>query len=143
MARLSVNGSYRNEVVELGLGVDGTYCHEQSLLRAEMNRDPWTVTPTASILFLLPGNVRLGTDLDVLFQRGFRYADLDRNYYVWNASASWTFLKNAATLRLDAYDILHQLPDLIATFSSTNRSLSTYRSYNNYILLSFIWRFSL
>ncbi len=143
MARLSVNGSYRNEVVELGLGVDGTYCHEQSLLRAEMNRDPWTVTPTASMLFLLPGNVRLGADLDVMFQRGFRYADLDRNYYVWNASASWTFLKNAATLRLDAYDILHQLPDLIATFSSTSRVLSTYHSYNNYILLSFIWRFSL
>lgn len=143
MAKLSLNGSYRNDFMELGLGVDGSYTRERSLLRAEMNRDPWTVTPTASLLLYLPGSVRLGTDLDVMFQRGFRYADLNRNYYVWNASASWTFLKNSATLRLDAYDILHQCPDLIATFSSTSRTLSTYRSYNSYILLSLIWRFAM
>lgn len=143
MTKLSVTGLYRNPYMELGLGVDGSYTHEQSLLRAEMNRDPWTVTPTASLLFFLPGNVRLGTDLDVLFQRGFRYADLNRNYYVWNASASWTFLKNSATLRLDAYDILHQLPDIVANFTSTSRTLSIYRSFNNYILLSLIWRFAM
>lgn len=142
MARLSVNGTYRNDWVELGLGVDGNYTHEQSLLRAEMNRNPWTLTPSLSMLFYLPGNVRLGTDVDVMFQRGFRYADLDRNYYVWNASASWTFLKKAATLRLEAFDILQQLPDIIANFSSTSRSLSVYTSRNSYILLSFIYRFS-
>lgn len=143
MARLSVNGTYRHQWLELGLGVDGSYTREQSLLRPEMNRDPRTLTPTLSLVFFLPENIRLGTELDILFQRGFRYADLDRNYYVWNASASWTFLHRAATLRLDAFDILHQLPDIIANFSSTSRNLSTYRSYNSYILLSLIWRFAM
>ena len=142
MTRLSVNGTYRNDWLEMGLGIDGSYTWEQSLLRPEMNRDPRTLTPTLSLMFFLPENIRLGTDLDVVFQRGFRYADLDRNYYVWNASASWTFLKKAATLRLEAFDILHQLPDIIANFTSTSRSLSVYSSRNSYILLSFIYRFS-
>ena len=143
MARLSVNGSYKGQYVELGLGLDGSYIREESLLRAEMNRDPWTLSPTASALFYIPGNVRLSTDLEVLFQRGFFYKDLNRNYYIWNASVSWTFLKKTATLKLDACDILHQLPDLGASFSSTSRSLTTYRSYNSYILLSLIWRFTM
>ncbi len=143
MLKASLDATYRNDDLELGLGLDANFTDETSLLRPEMSRQPYCITPTFSALYIFPFKLRISTDFNLIFQRGFRYADLDRNYYLWNLSLSYPVLRGKGNLRLQAYDILNQLPDIVGSFGATSRSISIYQSSNSYILLSFIYRFSL
>lgn len=142
MAKAFIKGDYRQNWFEANVSVTGEYTVELSELRPDMNRRPWRVSPCAEFIFYLPGKARVSTDFSVLFQRGYYFAELDRNFYVWNLSASYPVVPKKLSLRLEWKDILNQLPNTICTFNSQRRSYSMYEGSNAYCLLSLIYNFT-
>lgn len=142
MTKAYIKGDYRQNWFETNLTLIGEYTFESSDLRPEMDRHPWRISPGAEFIFYLPRKARIATDFSVLFQRGYYFADLDRNFYVWNLSASCPLIKKVLTLRLEWKDILGQLPNTICTFNSERRSYSAYQGSNSYCLLSLIYNFT-
>lgn len=143
MIKESLDANYRNEWLELtvNLGAEGTDEHSQ--LRPEMDQRPYTLNAGATAMFIFPWKMRMTTSFATISQRGFSYEEFNREYYVLNASLSQTLLKKKATLKLEASDLLHQLPNLTRAFSAERRSITTYNGINSYVLLRFIYRFNI
>lgn len=142
MVKDSFDTTFRNSWIELTLNLNGQYTSERSLLRPDMNQDPWSVGAGLNALFILPSLTRLSVEYSTIAQRGFNYSEFNRNYHVLNLNFSQPLFKKKATLRLCGYDLLGQLPNLTRSFGSESRSINTYNGVNRYVLLRFIYRFS-
>lgn len=142
MLKESLDANYRNDWLELtvNLGAEGT--DEHSLLRPDMDQRPYTLNAGFTSMFIFPMKLRLTTSFATIAQRGFSYEEFNREYYVLNASLSKT-IKKKATLKLEASDLLHQLPNLTRAFSAERRSITVYNGINSYVLARFIYRFDI
>ena len=141
MAKESLDGTFRNSWLEVTLNMNGQYTFERSLLRPDMNQDPWSVGCGLNALFILPSLTRLTVDYSAIAQRGFAYGEFNRNYNVLNLTFSQPLFKKKATLSLSGYDILGQLPNMTRSFGSETRSIGLYNGVNRYVMLRLVWRF--
>ena len=132
--------NYRGEWLEAGLNARGEYTMERSSLRPEVNGDVLNLAVGASTVITFPWKMRLSTDFSVMDQRGYYYAELNRQYYIWNASLAQPLLKKKMTLRLEAFDMLGQLSSMTRTFGSQSRSIGLYNGINSYVMLRAIFR---
>ena len=142
MTKAFVKGSYRHTWVEVDLSITGEYTLERNNLRPDMDRNPWRISPGTEFIFFLPQGARVSTDFSVLYQRGYYFSSLDREFYVWNLSASYPVLKKKLSIKLECKDILNQLPNTVCSFNSERRSCSIYQDTNAYCLLSLIYNFT-
>ena len=137
---------YRNNFLELTAGLNGEYTSEKCLLRPEMDQRPWSAGASFTANATLPRKTRILAEYSFLVQRGYSFEafdelELNRNYHILNASVSQPFLKGKIVARLEANDILRQLPNLTRSFSASSRNVTVYNSYNSYILLRLIYKF--
>ena len=69
---------------------------------------------------------------------------MNTNEMIWNASASFSFLKgNKGTLSLAVYDILQQRSNVSRRMEATMRSDTYSNSINSYFMVHFIYRLSM
>lgn len=132
--------NYRGEWLETGLNARAEYTMERSNLRPEVNGDVLNLAVGASTVITFPWGMRLSTDFAVMDQRGYYYDELNRQYYIWNASLAQPMLKKKMTLRLEAFDMLGQLSSMTRTFGSQTRAVSFYNGINSYVMLRAIIR---
>ena len=132
--------NYRGEWLETGLNARAEYTMERSNLRPEVNGDVLNLAIGTSTVITFPWSMRLSTDFSVMDQRGYYYAELNRQYYIWNASLAQPFFKKKMTLRLEAFDMLGQLSSMTRTFGSQSRAISLYNGINSYVMLRAIFR---
>ncbi len=132
--------NYRGEWLETGLNARAEYTMERSNLRPEVNGDVLNLAVGASTVVTFPWGMRLSTDFAVMDQRGYYYDELNRQYYIWNASLAQPMLKKKMTLRLEAFDMLGQLSSMTRTFGSQSRAVSFYNGINSYVMLRAIIR---
>ena len=132
--------NYRGDWLETGLNARAEYTMERSSLRPEVNGDVLNLAVGASTVITFPWKMRLSTDFSVMDQRGYYYAELNRQYYIWNASLAQPLLKKKLTLRLEAFDMLGQLSSMTRTFGSQSRAVSLYNGINSYVMLRAIFR---
>ncbi|MCQ2137651.1 MAG: TonB-dependent receptor [Bacteroidales bacterium] len=142
MIKESFEGNYRNDWLELTMSLRGEATDEKSLLRPNMNQQPYTLGTGVTALFIFPWKMRLTTTYALTAQRGFAYAEFNRNYHILNLSLSQVGLKKKATFKIEACDVLHQLPNITRSFTSEKRSITQYNGVNSYILARFIYRFN-
>ena len=89
-------------------------------------------------------SIRLATDMMMQSRRGYSSTDMNTNEMIWNASASFSFLKgNKGTLSLAVYDILQQRSNVSRSMSDTMRSDTYSNSINSYFMVHFIYRLSM
>lgn len=92
----------------------------------------------------LPLDLRLGTVFGCTFRRGFLSKDMNNTEPLWNASASWSFLKKKqAVLRLDVYDILQRVTNFYTEVNENGTVQMRSKGVNSYAILSFSYRFNL
>lgn len=103
-----LNGAYRNDWFEFGLNGSISYTAERSKLRPENNQEPYTFSYGANTQLMAPWNMTFTTNIANQSRRGYTDASMNRNELIWNAQLSQTFLKGAATISLELYDILKQ-----------------------------------
>lgn len=90
----------------------------------------------------VPLGFQLTTDLTMYGRRGYQMTEMNRTEWVWNAQLTHTFMKGRIIVKLQGFDILHQLSTTHYAVSEQGRTESWHNSIPRYAMLSLIWRFN-
>ena len=137
------NGSvtYRNDWFEATVNGRFNYNHSENSQRQNGNMDTYTFSYGGRANARLPWrNLNLGTDITMQSRRGYS-GSYNRNDLIWNANASFSFLKgNAGTLQIQYYDILNDESNVNRSVSTTGRTDTKNNNIHSYIMVHFILR---
>lgn len=138
-----VNAAYRNDWFEFGLNGSINYSVERDKLNSGNNQKPYTFSYGANTQLIAPWNMTLTTNISNQSRRGYRDAGMNRNELIWNAQLSQSFLKGAATLTFEMYDILKRQSNITRTLTSSGQSEYRYNGVNSYCMLRFSYRLNI
>jgi len=83
------------------------------------------------------------TNISMSSRRGYASKEANSNELVWNAQVSYRFLKGrAATISLQAYDILNNRKNFNRSISANGRTDTWTQTINSYVMAHFIYRFN-
>lgn len=136
----NLNGAYRNDWFELSLNGSMGYVFERNEMRPERNQQPYNFSYGASTNITLPWKMTLSTNIANNSRRGYSDESMNRNELIWNAQLAQSFLKGAATVSFEMYDILKQQSNISRSLTASMRSVSEYNGINSYCMLHFIYR---
>ncbi|WP_373843113.1 outer membrane beta-barrel protein, partial [Bacteroides heparinolyticus] len=107
------------------------------------NQNPYTFSYGANTTVTLPWNMSLSTNIANQSRRGYTDTSMNRNELIWNAQLAQTFLKGAATISFEMYDILKQQSNISRSLTASGRSVYSYNGVNSYCMLHFIYRLNI
>ena len=91
----------------------------------------------------MPWKMTLSTNITNQSRRGYTDSSMNRNELIWNAQLSQSFLKGAATVSFEMYDILKQQSNISRSLTADGRSVSSYNGVTSYCMLHFIYRLNI
>ncbi|MCI1681102.1 MAG: outer membrane beta-barrel protein [Bacteroides sp.] len=138
-----LNGAYRNDWFEFGLNGSISYSSEKNKLQPSNNQEPYQFSYGGNTNVTLPWQMTLSTNIANQSRRGYNIASMNDNELIWNAQLSQTFLKGAATVSFEMYDILKQQSNISRSLSASYRTISNYNGINSYCMVHFIYRLNL
>ena len=138
-----LNGTYRNNWLEFGLNGSFSYTIEKDKLTPANNQESYNFSYGASTTVSMPWNMSLSTNIANQSRRGYSDSSMNRNELIWNAQLSQTFLKGAATISFEMYDILQRQTNISRSLTSSGRSVYEYNGVNSYCMLHFIYRLNI
>ena len=68
---------------------------------------------------------------------------MNRDELIWNAQISQTLFKGAASLSVEAYDILKKQSTIMRSLTANGRSVNQYNAINSYVMVHFIYRLNI
>lgn len=133
--------TYRNTWLEVTANGRFTYNHSENNQRQNQNMDTYTYSYGGRANARLPWrNLNFGTDITMQSRRGYS-GSYNRNDLIWNANASFSFLKgNAGTIQIQYYDILNDETNVTRSVSTTGRTDTKNNDIHSYIMVHFILR---
>ena len=141
MERLGID--FRSDIFDFGLGANVRYQHTRNSLQGQDNLNTFNYGANATTSIYLPYNFRIESDITYSTNAGYT-SGFEQNEWLWNASVSKSVFKNnAGTVRLKMYDILQQRSNISYNVSSNSILYSEYNTLKSYVMLHFIYRFSL
>lgn len=138
-----LNAAYRNQWFEFGLNGTISYSIEKDKLRSDNNQEPYTFSYGATTTVNMPWSMSVSTNIANQSRRGYTDSSMNRNELIWNAQLSQTFLKGAATVSFEMYDILKQQSNISRSLTASGRSVYEYNGVNSYCMLHFIYRLNI
>ena len=135
--------NYRQEYWDIGISGNINYTHQKNKY-LEVN-SPNTFNFSYGVES--NGNFNNGwgysTNISMSSRRGYASKEANSNELVWNAQVSYRFLKGrAATISLQAYDILNNRKNFNRNISANGRTDTWTQTVNSYIMAHFIYRFN-
>lgn len=138
-----VNGSYRNNWIEIGLNGSISYTKEKDKLNPENNQEPYTFSYGANTTIYSTWGMNLSTNIINQSRRGYSDSSMNRNELIWNAQISQTLFKGSATLSFEMYDILKKQSNISRSLTSSGRSVYEYNGVNSYCMVHFLYRLNI
>lgn len=138
-----LNAAYRNGWIEFGLNGSISYAIEKDKLTPDNNQEPYNFSYGANTTVNMPWNMGLSTNIANQSRRGYTDSNMNRDELIWNAQLSQTFLKGAATVSFELYDILKQQSNISRSLTASGRSVYEYNGVNSYCMLHFIYRLNI
>ena len=139
-----LNGSYRNDWLEVMLDGNVNYQHTRNELQPTANLDTWQFSYGGQLMLRLPYGIELTTNLHQNSRRGYNDPSMNTNELIWNGQMSKTFLKNKTlSVALNFYDLLGQQSNFERWVSATGRSDTQYNSINSYAMLHVRYRLNM
>lgn len=89
----------------------------------------------------LPCKFSLDTDLSMYSRRGYGESEMNDNNLLWNLRLSRPFFKGNLVVKVDAFDLFHQLKKVDRTINAQGRVEKYYNTVPRYVLLHAIYRF--
>jgi hypothetical protein len=86
--------------------------------------------------------VSMGTDITMFSRKGYNSSMMNTDDLIWNAIISRSFMNEKLTLKLQAFDILHELSNKRYSVDAQGRTETLYNSIPNYMMLSIAYRFN-
>ena len=138
-----LNGTYRNDWLEVGVNGTISYSIEKDKLTPSNNQQPYTFSYGANTTVNLPWNMSISTNLTNQSRRGYSDSSMNRDELIWNAQIAQTFLRGDATVSLEFYDILQQQSNITRSLTASGRSVYEYNGINSYCMVHFIYRLNI
>lgn len=138
-----LNAAYRNNWFEFGLNGTLSYAVEKDKLTPGNDQEPYTFSYGANSSVNMPWKMSLSTNISNQSRRGYRDSSMNRDELIWNAQLAQTFLKGAATVSFEMYDILKQQSNITRSLTASGRSVYEYNGVNSYCMLHFIYRLNI
>ncbi len=136
--------NYRTDWWDVTLNGNINYNNQKSELVPTNNRSTYDFSYGAAYNMNLENGIGFSTNISMQSRRGYASADMNTNELIWNAQVSYRFLKGkAATVSLQAYDILAQRSNISRTINATMRRDSETNAIYSYIMAHFIYRFNM
>lgn len=139
-----LRAGYRLGWMEVELNGSAMYNHTRNVLQPSGNFDSWNYSYGSTLIFNLPWNMSLNTDLRMHSRRGYSDAGMNTNELVWNAQITQSLLKDKTlSLSLKFYDILQEQSTVSRNITAMMRNDVTYNSVNSYAMLSLIYKINI
>ena len=138
-----LNGTYRNDWLEVGLNGSLNYTFEKDKLNPQNNQEPYTFSYGGNLQIYTPWNMTISTNMTNQARRGYSDASMNRNELIWNAQIAQSFLKGALTLSFEWNDILKEQSNITRSYTSSGSSVYTYNGVNSYGMIRAIYRFNI
>ncbi len=84
----------------------------------------------------LPWKLQIATDLKMFSRRGYQSHLMNDDHLVWNAQLTRSFLKEKFTLKLQAFDLLHELSNMQYEVNAQGRTETWHNSLPRYLMLT-------
>ena len=84
----------------------------------------------------------VGTDIRMYSRRGYQSEMMNTDDLVWNAELSRSFFKEKLTLKLTAFDLLHQLSNKQYSVNAQGRTESWNNCIPRFVMLSVSYKFN-
>ena len=93
-----------------------------------------------NIQYTLPSvNISLSTDLTMYSRRGYNLSSMNDDELLWNAMVSYPLIKGKVVMKLQAFDILHQISKVNYHINAQGRTESWQNTIPRYVMLSFAY----
>ena len=92
--------------------------------------------------FFIAHNWEVDTRVDWTCRQGMQMGDADGHECVWNLGLAYKFLKQQATVRLQAFDLLRSQKNYYTSFGNNTWQETRMRGKTEYVLLTFAYRFN-
>ena len=139
-----LNGSFRNDWLEVTLDGSLNYQHSRNELQPSANLNIWRFSYGGQIMLRLPYDIEISTNLHQNSRRGYNDPSSNTNELIWNGQVSKTFLKSKTlVVALNFYDLLRQQSNYDRWVSATARSDTRYSSVNSYAMLHVRYRLNM
>lgn len=134
--------NYNSDLFDIGINGNYSYSLTDNSIQSRQGQQIMNFGGGMDASVYIPGNVIVGTDLRYSGSTGYA-AGYDRNQWMWNAQASWQFLKKKqATLTFRIYDILKQVSNISRTATGNYIQDVEYNTLSSYCMLYFSYRFN-
>ncbi|MDR2473491.1 MAG: outer membrane beta-barrel protein [Tannerella sp.] len=135
--------NFRSDYADFGVNGSISYRNTKNTIVKDNNISTFNYGVGGNAALYLPSNFKIETDLNYSTNSGYS-TGYEQNELLWNASLSKSFMRdNAATLRLKIYDILQQRSNISYSTTSNYTRYSEYNTLKSYVMLHFIYRFSI
>ena len=138
-----LNGTYRNDWIEVGLNGSLNYTFEKDKLNPQNDQEPYTFSYGGNLQIYTPWKMTISTNMVNQARRGYSDASMNRNELIWNAQVAQSFLKGSLTVSLEWNDILKEQSNITRSYSSSGSSVYTYNGVNSYGMVRAIYRFNI
>ncbi|MBR0432602.1 MAG: TonB-dependent receptor [Bacteroidaceae bacterium] len=136
--------SYTKDNFEINLHGNFGYQRNRATATAASNLDTYNFSYGISAIYNFWFGLNLSTDINQNSRRGYAEAIMNTNQWIWNAQASYSFLRRRqATFTLRWNDILGQRDMVNRNISATARTDSDSERITSYGMLTFTYRFNM
>lgn len=104
--------------------------------------DIWSYNYGLNGLVTMPREFQLSTDIFIHSKRGYADSNANYNSLVWNATLSKSLFNGTVVVKLDAFDILHQVRNTSVSINANGRVETTVNTIPAYYMLRIAYNFS-
>lgn len=138
----SINNGYKLvsnlNKLDLNAGISGTMNRDTYSANPNSNTKYYTLIPSIDISYLMPGNIRIQTDVNYNKVTG-RGPGFDTDYTIMNAYISRQFFKNKGTFKFSVNDLLNQNTGVTRSGSGNAITDLNFNVLKRYYMLSFTY----
>lgn len=139
----NIMGAYRNDWLEIGIQGGINYNIEKDKLNPINNQETYTFNYGGNVQVMTDWNMVINSNITNQARRGYADQSMNKDELIWNVQVAQTFLKGAATLSLEFYDILKQQSNISRSMTASGRSVYQYNGVNSYAMLHFTYRLNI
>ena len=135
-----VLGSNISPKVDFSISSTGNYTIVDNSIQPTLNNNYYYQISGVKANWLPWKGIVLGTDLTNTYYTGLAGNSFNQNFWLWNASAGYKFLKNqAAELKLSVFDLLGQNTSVSRTVANTYIEDNKTTVLTRYFMLTFTY----
>lgn len=134
---------YQRDKLTVGISAEVSWRRSTSTREDFENISAFDYSYGGHVRYTIPWiKLYVGTDIRMYSRRGYQSEMMNTDDMVWNAELSRSLLKEKLTLKLTAFDLLHQLSNKQYSVNAQGRTETWVNCIPRYVMLSVAYKFT-